>query len=179
METIYLTGYHGVGKTIIGKLLASRKDLKYLDTELDIEEQEKSSTEEIKNKKGLDQYNSLEKYILKYKINQGMIVSLSSEIPKDEENRHLIKTSGRVIYLRAKPDTIFSNINNDLTKKSRLNSNLSVLTIEKELNELKPYYEELTNYAIDIDNKKLSDVFKEALAIYNYVNKVKCHIFIK
>ena len=50
---------------------------------------------------------------------------------------------------------------------------------EKKMEEMKPYYEELANYIIDIDNKKISTVFREALAIYNYANKVKCHIFIK
>ena len=178
METIYLTGYHGVGKSIVGKLIASRKDLKHLDTDLMIEEKESKSVDEVISKNGIDYYNSLEKDILKNNVGQGMIVSLSAKVPKDDEGRRLIKTSGRVIYLRARADTILEHIKNDNTKNNT-DKNISVFTIEKELEELKPYYEDLANYIIDIDDKKLNSVFMEALAIYNYANKVKCHIFIK
>ena len=179
METIYLTGYHGVGKTIVGKLIASRKELKFIDTDLIIEEKENKSKDEIINLNGTDYYNNLEKYILKNSVEQGMIVSLSADIPRDEESRHLIKTSGRVIYLRAKAETILEHIKNNHTDNVNLDHNTSVFTIEKKIEELKPYYEELANYIIDVDEKKLNNVFMEALAIYNYANKVKCHIFIK
>ncbi|MBR4315046.1 MAG: shikimate kinase [Lachnospiraceae bacterium] len=179
METIYLAGYHGVGKSMVGKLIASRKELKYIDTDSLIEEKENKSIEEIVNLKGIDYYNNLGKYILKNSIEQGMIVSISSDIPKDEENRKLIKTSGRVIYLRAKAETICENLKTDYAQRPELKNNFSVFTVEKNMNEMKPYYEELANYIIDVDNKKISTVFREALAIYNYANKVKCHIYIK
>lgn len=179
METIYLAGYHGVGKSMIGKLIASRKELKYIDTDLFIEEKENKSIEEIINSNGIDYYNNLAKYILKNSIEQGMIVSVSSDLPKDEENRKLIKTSGRVIYLRAKAETICENLKTDYAQRPELKNNFSVFTVEKKINEMKPYYEELANYIIDVDNKKVSAVFREALAIYNFANKVKCHIYIK
>lgn len=179
METIYLAGYHGVGKSIVGKLIASRKELKFIDTDLLISEKENSSLEEIINSKGIDYYNNLSKYILKNNIEQGMIVSISSDMPRDDENRKLIKTSGRVIYLRAKAETICENLKTDYTLRPELKNNFSVFTVEKKMEEMKPYYEELANYIIDIDNKKINTVFREALAIYNYANKVKCHIYIK
>ena len=178
METIYLTGFHGVGKTIVGKLIASRKDLKFVDTDLIIEEKEAKNKYEVINSKGIDYFCNLEKSILKNDIKQGMIVSLSSDGTRDEESRKLIKTSGRVIYLRAKADTVLERLKKDGLYIDNSN-NLSVLSIEKKIDEMKPYYEELANYIIDVDNKKLNSVFMEALAIYNYANKVKCHIYIK
>ena len=179
METIYLAGYHGVGKTIVGKLLSSRKDLKFLDLDLHIEEKENKSIDEIINLNGLEYYHNLGKYVLKNSIEQGMIVSLTVDAVKDEENIKLIKTSGRVIYLRAKADTIYENLKDEYSKRFDLKNNFSILSIDNELKKTKAHYEELANYVIDIDNKKLNDVFKETLAIYNYANKVKCNIYIK
>ena len=178
METIYLAGYHGVGKTMVGKLIASRKDIKYLDTDQIIEKNENKNVRDIIINKGIEYYTDLEKSILKNNVEQGMIVSLPADLTIDDECRRLIKTSGRVIYLRAKSDTILDHISNDNTKKNDID-NISVFTIEKDLEKLKPYYEDLANYIIDVDNKKLNNVFMEALAIYNFANKVKCHIFIK
>lgn len=179
METVYLTGYHGVGKSIIGKLLSSRKDLKFLDTDFFIENKEEKSIDELITEKGRDYYNDMQKSVLKNNVEQGMIVSLSADIVQDEENIKQIKTSGRVIYLRAKAETICENLKIDYENIYDLKNDFSVFSVEKKMETLKKYYEEVANYIIDIDNKRLNTVFREALAIYNYANKVKCHIFIK
>ena len=81
METIFILGFHGAGQSMIAKTLASRKNLKYV-----------------------------EGYKLGMKIEQGTIVSLDAEIPRDEDIIHEIKKTGRVIYLKAKPQTLYHNL---------------------------------------------------------------------
>lgn len=179
METIYLTGFSGVGKSMVGKLLSSRKDLKFLDTDQSIAEKENQSITKIFESKGEDYFRNLEKYVIKNSVDQGMIVSIGTYIPKDEENREIIKRSGRVIYLRAKASTICDNLEKEYIERPALKNNFSIFTVEKKLSEMEHYYEELANFVIDVDNKTLSNVFREALAIYNYCNKVKFHIYIK
>ncbi len=178
METVYLVGFYGVGKTMIGKAIASRKSLKYLDINNYIEEKENASIKDIYQSKGPDYIKSLEKYALKNSITQGMIVSTSAVLVSDEENRHLIKESGRVIYLKASADTIYDNIKNYYKDIPIFNNDYTVLSVENYINVYRPYYEELQNYAIDIDGKSIEELISEALAIYNYINKVKARIFI-
>ena len=108
-----------------------------------------------------------------------MIVSLNAKTVNDEENLEIIKRTGRVIYLKAKPETIYNNIKEEYYLTPYFNNDFSVFTIEKQLNELESSYNYAMNYTIDVDNKTINDVFKETLAVYNYINKVKCHIFIK
>ncbi len=179
METIYLTGFSGVGKSMVGKLLSSRKNLKFLDTDKSIIEKENQSIVSIFESKGEEHFKNLEKYVLNNSVEQGMIVSLGTYIPKSEENRIKIKKSGRVIYLRAKASTICDNLEKEYIERPALKNSFSVFTVEKKMSEMEHYYEELANFVIDVDNKTLSAVFKEALAIYNYCNKVKFHIYIK
>ena len=179
METLYRVGYSGVGKTMIGRLIASRKELIFLDTNKSIVEKENKSINDIVKENGEEYFLNLEKSILKNSIVHGMIVSIGAIVPKDEENRRLIKTSGKVIYLRAKPQTIYDNIKDSYDKRPYLANNFSVFTVEKKLQEMIPHYEELANYIIDVDNKHIDAIFKEALAIYNYINKIKYHIYIK
>ena len=45
------------------------------------------------------------------------------------------------------------------------------------LNEYEKYYDELKNYVIAIDDKNLDTILSETLAIYNYIHKFKCHIY--
>ena len=179
MGTIYITGYSGVGKTMIGRLIASRKEVAFLDTNKRIVEKENKTINDIFVDNGEDYFHRLEKDILKSDIRPGMIVSLGSYIPQEEENRILIKRSGKVIYLRANIDTIYNHLTSSYDKRPYLKNNFTIFTLEKELHYMAPYYEEIANYIVDIDGKSLNAIFKEALAIYNFDNKVKYHIYIK
>lgn len=179
MGTIYIVGYSGVGKTMIARLIASRKELKFFDTNQSIVEKENKSINEIVLEKGEEYFSNLEREVLRNNITPGMIMSVGANLPKDEENRKIIKRSGKVIYLRATVDTIYKNLHDSYSKRPYLKNNFSVFTIEKKLEEMKPYYEELANYIIDVDDKAVDKIFKEALAIYNYDNKIKYHIYIK
>ncbi len=179
MGTVYITGYSGVGKSMIGRLIASRKEVMFLDTNKRIVEKENKTINDIFLDNGEEYFYKLEKDILKNEIKPGMIISLGANTPKDEENRILIKESGKVIYLRAKADTIYKNLMDSYDKRPYLKNNFSIFTLEQKLEEMRPYYEELANYIVDIDDKTVSSIFKESLAIYNYENKVKYHIYIK
>lgn len=179
MGTIYIVGYSGVGKSMIGRLIASRKELKFLDTNKAIVEKENKSIDDIVVEKGEEYFVNLEKYVLRNNITPGMIISVGANAPKDADNRRLIKRSGKVIYLRATAQSIYKNLIESHKKRPYLKNDFSVFTIENKLNEMRPYYEELANYIVDIDNKSVDTLFKEALAIYNCDNKIKYHIYIK
>ena len=51
-KSIVLTGMMGSGKSTIGKLLAKKLKLKFVDTDLIIEKKEKKTIREIFSKKG-------------------------------------------------------------------------------------------------------------------------------
>lgn len=179
METIYFTGYSGVGKTIIGSLLASRKNLKFIDVDSACEKKENNTISNIFIEKGEEYFRKLESDILFSNVKNGMIVSLGGGIVKDIKNRHFIKKTGKVIYLRAKSTTIYKNLLNEYDKRPLLKNNFSTIAIDKILEEREQYYQELANYVINIDNKKIEEVLSEALAIYHTINKVNCRIVIK
>ena len=91
MGTIYITGYSGVGKTMIGRLIASRKEVSFLDTNKKIVEKENKTINDVFLDSGEEYFHKLEKDILKNDIKPGMIISLGANIHRDEENRILIK----------------------------------------------------------------------------------------
>lgn len=179
METIYFTGYSGVGKSMIGSLLASRKNLKFIDVDSVCEKTENNTIQNIFMEKGEEYFRKLESSILRSYVKQGMVVALGGGIVKDINNRHFIKRTGKVIYLKAKSITIYKNLVNEYEKRPLLKNNFSTIAIDKILEEREPYYEELSNYIINIDNKKIEEVLSEALAIYHSINKVNCRIVIK
>lgn len=176
METVFIVGYYGVGKTVLGKILSSRKNLKFLDTNTYIEEKENKKIKEIINENGLEYFKNLEKSTFQNNIKHEMIVSTGATLVSDEECRHLIKKTGRVIYLKSSPNFIYNNLKDKYNEYNF--SNFSIFSIEKELNIYERYYEELENYIILVDGKTIDELVSEILAVYNFMNKAKCHIYI-
>ena len=62
-KNLVLTGMMGVGKSTIGKKLAQRLKLKFIDVDQVIEAKEKSTIKEIFEKKGEDYFRNIEKKI--------------------------------------------------------------------------------------------------------------------
>ena len=60
-KNLVLTGMMGVGKSTIGKKLAQRLKLKFIDVDQVIEAKEKSTIKEIFEKKGEDYFRNIEK----------------------------------------------------------------------------------------------------------------------
>ena len=88
----------------------------------------------------------------------------------------MIKKTGRVIYLKSDVNNIYNNLKDNYSEY--LDNKFSVFTVENDLNIYKPYYEELENYVISVDGKSIDELVSEILAIYNFMNKAKCHIYI-
>ena len=176
METVFLVGYYGVGKTVLGKILASRKNLMFFDTNIYIEEKEGKELRSIISEKGIGYFKSLEKYTMQNKIIHEMIVSTGATLVSDEECRHIIKKTGRVIYLKSDIENIYNNLKENYSEY--LDNSFSIFSVDKELSLYKPYYEELENYIITVDGKSIDELVSEIIAIYNFMNKAKCHIYI-
>lgn len=179
METIYIIGYYGSYVSIIGRVLSSRKNLSYMDIRKFIEEHESKTIEKIYEENGIDYIIKLAKYAITNSVKQGMIVSVPVEVLSDEELRHLIKRTGRVIFLKSKPINIYNNLYEEYEKIPALKNNFSIFTIEKELAIYNLYFDELENFIVEIDDKNIDKVLSEVLAVYNLINKKKWHIYVK
>ena len=70
---VYIIGYMGVGKTTLAKLLAEQLQLPFLDTDLEIEQQEKRSIAEIFKKEGEFHFRMLETELLKQYNSKGVV----------------------------------------------------------------------------------------------------------
>ena len=178
METVFLIGYSGCGKSVIGKLLAARKNKNFINTNEYIEKKEDSSILEIYEKKGETYFRNLEKYVLDNVDLNDSIVSLGSGIANDYSNLLKIKQKGKTIFLRATAETLYNNLKEDFIVKPYIKDNYNTQYINELYNKNINSYYELSNYVIDVDNKSINDIFSETLFYYNKINKITCKIFI-
>ena len=159
---IYIIGYMGVGKTTLAKLLAEQLQLPFLDTDLEIEQQENKSVSEIFKKEGELHFRMLETELLKQYNSKG-IVACGGGLPIHNNNMELINSKGISIYLKASTNHLYNQLKDD--KKNRpLIANITderlELYIKKELINRSPFYE-LAQHTILVDGKNKAEILRE------------------
>ncbi|HEY9184428.1 MAG TPA: shikimate kinase [Salegentibacter sp.] len=102
---IFLAGYMGSGKSLLGKQLAKRLNHDFLDLDDQIEVMEGNSIHDIFNKKGELYFRRLETKVLKDVLEDksDLVVSLGGGTPCYGKNLELIKETpqSKIIYLKA------------------------------------------------------------------------------
>ena len=111
---IFLNGYMGSGKSLIGKKLSKSMDYPLVDMDDQIELMEGRSIHEIFQKKGELYFRKLENQVLKDILakNDNMIVSLGGGTPCYGNNFELLKAdeNNRTVYLKASVEELTSRL---------------------------------------------------------------------
>jgi len=97
---ILLIGFMGCGKTSLGKKLAKKMDLKFIDLDKIIEQNEQLSVDEIFNNKGEDYFRQLETNWLSSFEGENYVVSLGGGTSCFNENMGIINSLGTSVYLQ-------------------------------------------------------------------------------
>ncbi len=108
---ISLVGFAGSGKTLVGRMLAKKLRLEFLDTDEAIELAEKLSIPEIFDKKGETYFRALEKALFaNLKSLRNTVVSCGGGAVLDAGNRDILKGISTVFWIHASFDTCFNRI---------------------------------------------------------------------
>ena len=107
-ENIILIGFMGVGKTSLGKLLASKLGRGFVDLDEKIEHDAKMSIPKIFETYGEKYFRELEKAAVKeVSTRRNIVIATGGGTVKDAENLQLLKDSGIIICLTTDPEEIF------------------------------------------------------------------------
>ncbi|MDR0506151.1 MAG: shikimate kinase [Dysgonamonadaceae bacterium] len=153
MQKIFLIGYMGSGKTTIGKCLAKRLNMQFIDLDTYIENKYRKSIVEIFADKGEDGFRKIEKEMLQEIILfEDVVISTGGGCPCFFNNMELMNNAGITIYLKMSVD--------ELTKRlSGTSKEKRPLIKYKNANELKSFI---------IDSLAKRDFFySQAIYVYN------------
>lgn len=159
---LILIGYMGCGKTTLGKKLAFRERLPLLDTDQWIEEKQGKEIAAIFDGEGEAAFRQMETDCLKEikKLSGRRVISVGGGLPLKEENRRLLKELGTVVYLRARPETIYERLKNDTTRPL-LRGDDPQGKIRAMLGTRGPIYEEAADVIVDVDDKPYEAIIGE------------------
>ena len=155
---IVLTGFMCAGKTTIGRKLAKLLDFNFIDTDMEIEEDQGCSVEDIFKYGGEECFRDMETKVLeKLKNVQNSVISTGGGIVERTSNRKLLKEESLVVWLRADIEALVKRVSrHSLRPLLKGKDPLEVLTQLDE--ERASLYEDLADIEIDTSNMKPSNV---------------------
>src|SRR5881628_89717 len=128
MKHIVLTGFMGVGETTVGREVASRLAMKFLDMDQIIEKEEGRTVAQIFEERGEEYFRRKEDSVLKTLLDQGpSLISTGGGTFENPELRKLCKEKAVSIWLAARLEHILGWIK-ELRKERPM---LKLRTIEE------------------------------------------------
>jgi len=163
--SISLTGFMFTGKSSVGKTLAARLGLKYVDLDEEIIGRAGSSIDKIFAERGEAEFRRLECETLASVLPvPGQVIATGGGVVREPENRRLLKKHSCVIWLKAKPQTILERFRNSRSRVVR--PLLKVPDPEGEiirlLAERDPWYREC-DFSVDTDNLSVQAVSEQII----------------
>lgn len=136
---LFIIGYKSSGKTTMGKKLASKLSMDFVDLDDVIEKREKKTIPELYKEVGDEEFRQLEWKALKEVVEKdNIIVSTGGGAPCHCDNMSLMEKHGEVMYIHLDNDTLVSRLK-DATKDRPIVLNKSE--------------EELRHYVLDQRNR--------------------------
>jgi shikimate kinase len=162
MGNVILIGFMGCGKTTIGYKLSYRLRKAVIDTDKEIEKEEKRSISDIFAADGEEYFREQETAYLRRltKTVNNKIISVGGGLPMREINRELMHQLGQVVYLRAAAETIYQRVKNDTTRPLLQGDNPQE-KIKALLAERKEKYESAADIIVDVDGKEFEQIVNE------------------
>jgi len=146
---IVLVGLPGSGKTTVGKQLARRLKLPFVDSDHVIEERLGCSIREFFEREGEDRFRDVEQEVIdELSRGQACVLSTGGGAVLRSANRQHLHDRGKVVYLRSTPEDVYRRVRHD--------RNRPLLLVADPLQRLRdlydardPLYRETAHFVID------------------------------
>ncbi|MGC9258733.1 MAG: shikimate kinase [Phycisphaerae bacterium] len=159
---IVLIGYRGVGKSTIGKQLAGRMGMDFVDTDELIMQRSGKTIREIFEQGGEPLFRDLESAVIDDLVeSDNAVIAAGGGVVLRKANVEKLQANGRIVWLQAPVDVIWKR----LQSNSRTPANRPNMTSAGGLEEIlrlqrirDPQYTAAADVALDITNMSADDI---------------------
>lgn len=161
---VYLVGPMGVGKTTIGKMLASELKLKFVDTDKEVEVRAGADIPWIFDVEGEAGFRARETRVLdELSAREGQVLATGGGIVLAEHNRQIIKNS-LCIYLKAEVSQLVARIGKD-KRRPLLQKDEPRLVLERIMQIREPLYQEVATWVVQTDSRPPRQVVRDIVRL--------------
>jgi len=159
---IVLTGMMGTGKTVIGKKLAQKLNMKYISTDEVIEKDVGMPIPKIFKKRGEPYFRDVETKAVKcVAMLDNFVIDTGGGVVQRGENMEELERNGAIICLTASPEVILKRTSKT-NYRPLLNVDDPVSEIKGLLEKRKQFYKRCSRM-IDTSNKGIEEVVNEII----------------
>jgi shikimate kinase/3-dehydroquinate synthase len=163
MQNVFLVGLMGAGKTTIGRILARKLGLRFIDSDHEIEARTGASIPWIFEIEGEPSFRRREAEVIRELTGQGgLVLATGGGAILNADNRAFLKERGTVIYLRASVHSILQRTAHDKNRPL-----LQTADPRKKLEELMavrdPLYMEIADVVIDTGRPNVQSMVQTIL----------------
>lgn len=165
MLNLVLVGYMGTGKSTVGKKLARRMGMKFVDSDKEVERVTGLTINQIFKKYKEVRFRSEEKAALRrLTMNSGQVISTGGGAVADPENLEMLKHNGFMVCLTAKPEVLYERLKR---KKNRplLQTPDPLATIRQMMADRATFYA-MADATIDTSEMDLEAVVAEVTRLF-------------
>jgi len=164
MKNVVLFGFMGTGKTVVGKEVARKLGMKFVDMDDIIEEKEDSSISEIFAEKGEKRFREVESEVARsLSLTEGLVIATGGGVVLDRKNVDALQLSGAGICLTASPEVTYERVKNESHRPLLMTDN-PLQRIRSLLRYRAPFYARV-KYQIDTSDLPAESVVENILDI--------------
>lgn len=161
MQNIFLIGFMGSGKSTIARILQRDLAMELVEMDARIVQEQGMSINEIFEKYGEPHFRDIESQLILTIGDEGnTIVSCGGGVVVRPENVEYMRRSGKVIYLKATPETIYERVKHS-TDRPILNGHMNVEYIAELMEKRRARYEGAADLTVCVDDKDKYAIAKE------------------
>lgn len=163
MESVFLVGLMGAGKTTVGRMLAKRLRLEFVDADHEIEARTGVPIPTIFEIEGEPGFRKRESQVIDDLTQQpALVLATGGGAVMDPVNRQHLRERGKVVYLFAAPEVLY--------ERTRTDRSRPLLQVDDRLAKLQqlyalrdPLYREVAHHVIEVGQTQAAQVVRRIL----------------
>jgi shikimate kinase len=148
-SNVYLVGMMGAGKSTVGRVIARRLKLRFIDSDQEIEKRCGVKIPHIFEIEGQAGFRAREtQAIAELTVLEGIVLATGGGVVLSQANRERLTAGGTVVYLRAKPEDLYERVRHDRNRPLLATEN-RLATLRELYAQRDPLYGEVADVVLE------------------------------
>ncbi|MFP3870672.1 MAG: shikimate kinase [Syntrophobacteria bacterium] len=168
LTNLYLVGFRCTGKTSVGRLLAGLLGREFVDMDRELAARGKKTIQQMVEDEGWQCFRKRESQLLdRLSRSSEQVIATGGGAVTMPGNIALMRSTGKVVWLRARPSTIVERMTADshtAGQRPPLKGEDSLTEIKEVLEERLPLYRQAMDFCVDTDTHSPEEAARRILA---------------